>query len=109
MKTMIGQVGKSFPLGATLVPGGANFSVYAKHSTAAQLLLFDDADAPRPSRVIDLDPRTNRTYHYWHVFVPDVIAGQAYAYRVAGQGRTIGAKVRGCEHASSFSQAVAKG
>jgi isoamylase len=84
MKTMIGQVGKSFPLGATLVPGGANFSVYAKHSTAAQLLLFDDADAPRPSRVIDLDPRTNRTYHYWHVFVPDLIAGQAYAYRVAG-------------------------
>jgi hypothetical protein len=26
MKTMIGQEGKSFPLGATLVPGGANFS-----------------------------------------------------------------------------------
>ena len=33
--------GKSFPLGATLGPGGANFSVFAKHSTAAQLLLFD--------------------------------------------------------------------
>jgi hypothetical protein len=31
MKTMIGQEGKRFPLGATLVPGGANFSVYAKH------------------------------------------------------------------------------
>ena len=27
--------GKSFPLGATLVPGGANFSVFAKHSTAS--------------------------------------------------------------------------
>jgi pullulanase/glycogen debranching enzyme len=33
--------GESFPLGATLAPGGANFSVFAKHSTAAQLLLFD--------------------------------------------------------------------
>jgi isoamylase len=78
------QPGKSFPLGATLVSGGANFSVFSKHSTGAQLLLFDDVDAPTPSRIIDLDPRANRTYHYWHVFVPGVIAGQIYAYRVAG-------------------------
>jgi len=76
--------GKSFPLGATLVPDGANFSVFAKHSTGAQLLLFDGADASKPSRVIDLDARTNRTYHYWHVFVPGITAGQIYAYRVAG-------------------------
>jgi isoamylase len=76
--------GKSSPLGATLAPGGANFSVFAKHSTAVQLLLFDDVDAPKPSRIMDLDPRTNRTYHYWHLFVPGVTAGQIYAYRVAG-------------------------
>jgi isoamylase len=76
--------GKSFPLGSTLVPGGVNFSVFAKHSMGAQLLLFDDIDAPKPSRVIDLDPRSNRTYHYWHAFVPGVTAGQIYAYRVAG-------------------------
>ena len=31
--------GNSFPLGATLVPGGANFSVFSKDSTGAQLLL----------------------------------------------------------------------
>ena len=78
------QPGKSFPLGATLVSGGANFSVFSKHSTGAQLLLFDDVDAPEPSRVIDLDPRANRTYHYWHVWVPGVTAGQIYGYRVAG-------------------------
>jgi isoamylase len=76
--------GKSFPLGATLAPDGANFSVFAKHSTDAQLLLFDDGNAPNPSRVIELDPRVNRTYHYWHVFVPEVTAGQIYAYRIAG-------------------------
>jgi len=76
--------GKSFPLGATLVPSGGNFSVISKHSTGARLLLFDDVDAQGPSRVIDLDPRTNRTYHYWHVFVPGITAGQPYAYRVAG-------------------------
>jgi isoamylase len=76
--------GSSFPLGATLSSDGANFSVFANHSTAAQLLLFDAADDPEPSRVIDLDPYENRTYHYWHVYVPGVTAGQAYGYRVAG-------------------------
>jgi isoamylase len=78
------QQGKSFPLGSTLVPGGANFSVFSNHSAGAQLLLFDDVDASKPSRVIDLDPWTNRTYHYWHVFVPGITVGQIYAYRVAG-------------------------
>ena len=78
------QRGTSFPLGATLVHGGVNFSMFAKHSGGAQLLLFDDVDAPEPSRVIDLDPRINRTYHYWHAFVPGISAGQIYAYRVAG-------------------------
>jgi len=35
-------------------------------------------------RAISIDPATNRTYHYWHVFVPGVKAGQIYAYRVDG-------------------------
>ena len=76
--------GYSFPLGATVSPRGTNFSVFAKHSTAAQLLLFDGVDDPAPSRVIDLDPYVNRTYHYWHVFVPGVAAGQVYGYRIVG-------------------------
>ncbi len=49
-----------------------------------ELLLFDRADAPRPSRVIPLDPAKNRTYFYWHVFVPGLQAGQIYGYRVSG-------------------------
>jgi isoamylase len=76
--------GRSFPLGATLTPAGANFSVFAKHSTAAQLLLFDSADAAQPSSVIELGPRGNRTYHYWHVFVPGITAGQIYGFKIAG-------------------------
>ena len=72
------EAGKSFPLGATVAPHGTNFSIFAKHSTAAQLLLFDGVDDAAPSRVIDLDPYVNRTYHYWHVFVPGVAAGQVY-------------------------------
>jgi glycogen operon protein len=34
--------------------------------------------------VIRIDPITNRNYHYWHLFVPGVKAGQIYGYRVEG-------------------------
>ena len=76
--------GRSFPLGATVHPRGVNFSVFSRQSTGVELLLFDRPEDPRPSRVIPLDPRTHRTYHYWHVFVPGLGAGQAYAYRAYG-------------------------
>jgi isoamylase len=76
--------GRSFPLGATLCDGGVNFSVFSKHSTGVELCLFDRVDDARPARVISLDPRTHRTYHYWHVFVPDIAPGQLYAFRVHG-------------------------
>src|SRR5882724_9966461 len=78
------EPGKSFPLGASLVAGGANFSVFSKHASAVQLLLFDGVNDDRPSKVINLDPHTQRTYHYWHTFVPGVEAGQLYGYRVHG-------------------------
>ena len=76
--------GRTSPLGATVYRQGANFSVYSKHATGIELLLFDRADDARPSCVIRIDPVMNRTYHYWHVFVPDVKAGQIYGYRVSG-------------------------
>ena len=34
--------------------------------------------------MVALDSLANRTYHYWHVFVPGVRPGQIYAYRVSG-------------------------
>jgi isoamylase len=77
-------LGTSFPLGASLEAGGANFSVFSKHATGVQLLLFDAVDDNQPSKVIDLDPATQRTYHYWHTFVPGVRAGQLYGYKVDG-------------------------
>jgi len=48
------------------------------------LLLFDAEDDARPSRVIPIDPAANRTYHYWHAFVPGLRPGQIYGYRVHG-------------------------
>jgi isoamylase len=78
------QEGRSSPLGVTLYPNGANFSVYSKHATGIELLLFDHADHAQPRRVIPIDPLINRTYHYWHAFVSGVKAGQIYGYRVNG-------------------------
>ncbi|MDJ0866829.1 MAG: glycogen debranching protein GlgX [Myxococcota bacterium] len=77
--------GHSHPLGATVQPGGVNFSVYSKAAESVELLLFDGTDDARPSRVIELDPRRDRpSFHYWHAFVPGLAAGQVYAYRARG-------------------------
>jgi glycogen operon protein len=78
------QPGSAFPIGATLRPGGVNFSVYADKADAVELLLFDGVDDARPAQVFRLDARRHRTYHYWHAFVPGVQAGQIYAYRALG-------------------------
>src|ERR1051325_8665781 len=76
--------GQSFPLGATVVSGGVNFSVFSRQAAQVDLLLFEDAEAVHPTRVMALDPRTHRTYHYWHVFVPGIGPGQLYGYRAFG-------------------------
>jgi len=76
--------GQSSPLGATVRADGVNFSVYSRNASSIELLLFEREDDAKPARVIDIDSVTNRTYHYWHVFVPEAQAGQLYAYRVHG-------------------------
>ncbi len=49
-----------------------------------ELLFFDREDDGRPARVIPIDPLANRTYHYWHMFVPGAQAGQIYGFRAHG-------------------------
>ena len=78
------STGRSSPLGATVFPGGVNFSVYSRNASGVELLLFNREDDMQPERMITIDPATNRTYHYWHVFVPDLQPGQLYGYRVHG-------------------------
>src|SRR5215475_6531744 len=78
------RTGRSSPLGATVVPGGVNLSVFSRNASGVELLLFDREDDSRPTRVILIDAVANRTCHYWHVFVPDMQPGQLYGYRVRG-------------------------
>jgi isoamylase len=78
------NIGEGSPLGATVVDGGVNFSLFSRTATGVELLFFDRDDDAKPSRVVAVDPVENRTYHYWHVFVPGVRAGQLYGYRLTG-------------------------
>src|SRR5260370_20533553 len=76
--------GRSSPLGATVVPDGVMFSVYARSASGLELVLFDREDDVRPGRIITIDPAANRSYHYWHVLVQGVKPGQLFGYRVQG-------------------------
>ncbi|EMI52595.1 glycogen debranching protein, partial [Rhodopirellula sallentina] len=77
-------LGQTAPLGATVCEDGVNFSIYSRSAKGVDLLLFDHVDAATATRTISLDPIANRTYHYWHTFVPGIKAGQLYGYRVHG-------------------------
>ena len=63
---------------------GVNFSVYARGARSVSLLLFDDVGDIEPSRVIALDARRHRSYHYWHALVPGIASGQLYGWRADG-------------------------
>ncbi|MFH1844267.1 MAG: glycogen debranching protein GlgX [bacterium] len=76
--------GRSYPLGATVYPDGVNFSIFSQKSVAMELLLFNDADDAAPAQVIQLDPIRNRTFYYWHVFVPGIGERQLYGFRAHG-------------------------
>jgi len=76
--------GHAAPLGATVLPGGVNFSVFSRYATGLDLLLFDRADDRKPARVMPIDPAANRLYHYWHLFVPGLGPGQIYGFRASG-------------------------
>jgi glycogen operon protein len=78
------NAGSPSPLGATVEADGVNFSLYSRDAFGMELLFFEREDDEQPSQVISLDPFANRTYHYWHVFVPGLKAGQIYGYRVHG-------------------------
>jgi isoamylase len=55
-----GETGGSAPLGATPLPGGVNFSVFSRHATGVELLLFDGVDDVKPASVVRLDPTSTR-------------------------------------------------
>jgi isoamylase len=70
--------GSQFPLGATVTGTGTNFAVASGAADGMLLCLFDETGAETQIPIGDCDADV------WHVFVPDVGAGQAYGYRATG-------------------------
>lgn len=84
--TTIYQVepGRTHPLGAMLDQNGINFAIFSEHATSVELLLFDQHDDLKPIQTIHLNPKVNKTFYIWHVYVRGLKPGVAYAYRVDG-------------------------
>jgi isoamylase len=73
--------GHSYPLGATWDGRGTNFALYTEAATKVELCLFDAPDAAHESSRLALPEITDLV---WHGYLPDVLPGQIYGYRVSG-------------------------
>jgi isoamylase len=71
--------GSPYPLGATWDGAGVNFAIFSQNASAVDLCLFDP-DGVGEQRI----PLVERTELVWHCYLPDVLPGQRYGYRVHG-------------------------
>jgi glycogen operon protein len=65
-------------LGATFDGIGTNFAVYSELGTEVQLCLFDEQKREQTVPMIE------RNAFVWHAYLPGVLPGQRYGYRVVG-------------------------
>jgi isoamylase len=70
--------GTPYPLGATYDGAGTNFAVFSEVATRVDLCLFDESGAERQIRLPEVDG------YVWHGYLPGVLPGQRYGYRVSG-------------------------
>src|SRR5215218_7052380 len=73
--------GRPYPLGATFDGSGVNFALFSEHATKVELCLFNGVDDTAEAERIELRSHTDLV---WHCYLPDVVPGQLYAYRVYG-------------------------
>ncbi|MGY6520606.1 MAG: glycogen debranching protein GlgX [Mongoliitalea sp.] len=76
--------GQSFPIGPTLTEDGVNFCIFSKNATLVELLIFNHINEVYPAEVFTLNPKYNKTYHYWHIFLEGAYEGLIYAFRIHG-------------------------
>jgi isoamylase len=74
--------GTSYPLGATYDGAGTNFSVFSEVAEAVDLCLFDERDGKIHETRL---PLAELTHEIFHGFVPGVLPGRRYGYRVHGR------------------------
>lgn len=73
--------GSPYPLGATWDGVGVNFSIFSEQATGVEVCLFDSPEAKTESARIRLPERTDMV---WHGYIPDLLPGQLYGFRVSG-------------------------
>ncbi|MCK5829756.1 MAG: glycogen debranching protein GlgX [Methylococcales bacterium] len=76
--------GHTYPSGAKKSSEGVNFSIFSRHATSVELLLFTKSDSKTPFQIIHLDKIPHKTFFSWHVFVIDLPAGTWYTWRIDG-------------------------
>ena len=69
------------PLGATWDGSGVNFAIFSEHSTKVEVCLFDSPHSQGESARIVLPEQTDLI---WHGYLPGLLPGQLYGYRVHG-------------------------
>ena len=67
-------------LGATWDGRGTNFALFSENAEKVELCLFDRLGR----RELDRIELPERSEDVWHGYLPDVLPGQAYGYRVYG-------------------------
>ncbi len=88
MTSLNTRPGRRFPLGATYETDGVNFSLFSRHATEVELLLYESIDALVPMARISLDPEYNRDFFFWNVFVQGAKPGMAYTWKADGPDDT---------------------
>jgi glycogen operon protein len=82
------RTGVRYPHGIKTDDNGVNFSIFSRHATRVELLLFSAADSAAPFQTILLDPEKSQTFFAWHVYVEELPVGTWYAWRIDGPGNT---------------------
>lgn len=72
------------PLGVTLTPEGANFSLFSEHATSVILCLFSPENLEQPVQEISLKVPENKTNNCWHICVHQLPTPFLYAFHLDG-------------------------
>ena len=70
--------GNPYPLGATYDGAGVNFAIFSEVADRVELCLIDGKGAERRIDLTEMDG------YVWHAYLPGVLPGQRYGFRVHG-------------------------
>jgi isoamylase len=70
--------GTPYPLGATYDGAGTNFSVFSEIAQKVELCLIDDDGSESRTPLDEVDG------FVWHAYLPNIMPGQRYGFRVYG-------------------------